>query len=61
MRSERMGLRFQGMADDPICLLPNGSSSSRLFASSRRSVANLCADWEIEESTWSTRKSSFRG
>ena len=33
-----------GIADDPIWRLPKGSSSSRLLASRRRSVANLCAD-----------------
>ena len=61
MRSERIGLRFQGMAEEPICLASKGSSSSRRCASRRRSVANLCADCAIDESTASTRKSSWRG
>ena len=43
MRSERMGLRLYAIADEPICVLSNGSSTSLRFASRRRSVAILCA------------------
>ena len=61
IRSLRIGLRFHGMAEEPICFEPNGSSTSRRLASRRRSVANLCVDCAIEDSTWVTRKSSLRG
>lgn len=37
-RSERIGLRLYAMADDPICVFSNGSSSSFMLASSRMSV-----------------------
>lgn len=42
-RSERMGLRLYAIADEPIWVDSKGSSTSLRFASSRRSVAILCA------------------
>jgi len=44
IRSQRIGLRFQGIAEEPTCAASTGSSISRRCARSRTSVANLCAD-----------------
>uniref|UniRef100_A0A6B0U4C1 Uncharacterized protein n=1 Tax=Ixodes ricinus TaxID=34613 RepID=A0A6B0U4C1_IXORI len=43
-RSERMGLRLYGMAEEPIWVRSKGSSTSFMWASSRKSVQILCTD-----------------
>ena len=61
MRSQRMGLRLYGMADEPICLSSNGSSTCRSCCSRRISVAMRHALWQIEDRTFRIRLSSLRG
>ena len=54
MRSLRMGFRLYAMAEDPIWVFSNGSSSSFMCCSSRRSLANLEADCAMPDSTLQT-------
>ena len=45
MRSQRMGLRLYGMAEEPIWFFSNGSSISLKLANRRMSVAIFMALW----------------
>ena len=60
--SQMIGLRLCGIADDPVCPLPNGSSTSRISVRCRllNSVANFSNDAPtranvIENSAWMSR------
>ena len=61
MRSQRMGLRLYGMADEPICLSSNGSSTCRSCCKSRMSVAMRQALWQMDDNAFKIRLSSFLG
>ena len=54
MRSLRIGLRLYAMAEEPICLDSNGSSTSFKCESRRMSLENLCALCAMLDSTEST-------
>ena len=60
IRSHFIGLRLYGIADEPTCFLPNGSSTSFRCWSSRTSFANFEADAARPESAESTRASCLR-
>ena len=59
--SDLIGFRLYGMAEDPTCRLPNGSSISPKLCRSRTSPPNLAVLAPIPASTPRTRWSTFRG
>ena len=60
MRSQRMGLRLYGMAEEPIWFFSNGSSISLKLASRRRSVANFMQLWAMPASALRMKESTLR-
>ena len=59
-RSDRIGLRLYAIAEDPIWVDSNGSSTSYRFARRRRSVAGLWAVAPNEASGARTSMSILR-
>ena len=61
IRSERMGFRLYGMADEPICSFSKGSSTSRRCDSRRTSCAILEAEAATPAKHDAKAWSIFRG
>ena len=59
IRSLLIGFLLYAIADDPICVFSNGSSTSFKCWSRRMSLENLCALAAIPASTFSTLVSTF--